>query len=190
MSRSAPAKQCAILLDESFSLLSGQDIRPERFARSHECGLTLPLSTLAQAPPATPKTEVVSYHAAIDNVKYVFGVAPSVAHLRPGNILDANSLDCFGNALQKPGDTFVLVKGDNPLTGPFYIEGAAPGDTLVVHILDLQVDGKQGVGTFSPGFGAINSTHYTPMLERNRCRSESRSIPSTTRKRPPPFRRS
>src|SRR3989441_12435715 len=127
--------------------------------------LILPLSTLAQAPPATPKTEVVSYHAAIDNVKYVFGVAPSVARLRPGNILDANSLDCFGNALQKPGDTFALVKGDNPLTGPFYIEGAAPGDTLVVHILDLQVDGKQGVGTFSPGFGAINATHYTPMLE-------------------------
>jgi len=39
-------------------------------------------------------------------------------------------------------------------------------DTLVVHILDLQVDGKQGVGTFSPGFGAINATHYTPMLEK------------------------
>jgi len=36
----------------------------------------------------------------------------------------------------------------------------------VVHILDLQVDGKQGVGTFSPGFGAANRTHYTPMLEK------------------------
>src|SRR2546426_2067489 len=54
---------------------------------------------------------------------------------------------------------------------PFYIEGAEPGDTLIVHILDLQVDGKQGVGTFSPGFGAINATHYTPMLEKE-ARSE------------------
>src|SRR2546427_11380190 len=79
--------------------------------------LILPLSTLAQAPPATPKTEVVSYHAAIENVKYVFGVAPSVAHLRPGNILDANSLDCFGNALKKPGDNFAIVIVDNPITG-------------------------------------------------------------------------
>jgi amidase len=34
-----------------------------------------------------------------------------------------------------------------------------------VKILDLQVDGNQGVGTFSPGFGAVNSTHYTPVLE-------------------------
>jgi len=97
-------------------------------------------------------------------VKYVFGVAAPVARLRPGNILEANSLDCFGNAIKKPGDTLGLVKGDNPLTGPFFIEGAEPGDTLVVHILDLQVDGNQGIGAFAPGFGALNETNYTPML--------------------------
>lgn len=109
--------------------------------------------------------EVIRYRASIDNVKYTYCTAPPVARLKPGNILEANSLDCFGNALQKPGDSFSLVKGDNPLTGPFYIEGAEPGDTLVVHILDLQVDSNQGIGTFSPGFGAANATHYTPVLE-------------------------
>ena len=114
---------------------------------------------------AAKDEQVVHFSGTIDNVKYVFGVAPPVAHLKPGNILDANSLDCFGNALQKPGDTFSMVKGDNPLTGPFFIDGAEPGDTLVVKILDLQVDGNQGVGTFSPGFGAVNNTHYTPVLE-------------------------
>src|SRR6059058_4992225 len=119
----------------------------------------------AQTQPAQGNPDVVRYHATIDTVKYVYGVAPPVARLRAGNILEANSLDCFGNALQKPGDSFSLVKGDNPLTGPFYIDGAAPGDTLVIRILDLQVDGKQGVGAFSPGFGAINATHYTPVLE-------------------------
>ncbi|HJZ62716.1 MAG TPA: acetamidase/formamidase family protein [Candidatus Acidoferrum sp.] len=114
---------------------------------------------------AQAKEETVHFQGTIDNVKYVFGVASPVAHLKPGSILDSNSLDCFGNALQKPGDTMALVKGDNPLTGPFYIDGADPGDTLVVKILDLQVDGNQGVGTFSPGFGAANNTHYTPVLE-------------------------
>jgi acetamidase/formamidase len=128
--------------------------------------LIVPLPAFTQTSPTSTKQEVVQYHATLDNVKYVFGVAPPVARLKPGNILEANSLDCFGNALQKPGDSFTLVKGDNPLTGPFYIEGAEPGDTLVVRILDLQVDGKQGVGTFSPGFGGINATHYTPMLEK------------------------
>ena len=122
-------------------------------------------SLAAQTNAPAERDQIVRYHATIDTVKYVYGVAPSVATVKPGNILEANSLDCFGNALQKPGDSFSLVKGDNPLTGPFYIDGAEPGDTLVVRVLDLQVDGKQGVGTFSPGFGAANATHYTPVLE-------------------------
>jgi amidase len=126
--------------------------------------LVLPFSTLAQTPSAPPKPDVVKYQATIENVKYVYGIAPPVARLRPGNILEANSLDCFGNAIKKPGDTQALVKGDNPLTGPFFIEGAEPGDTLVVRILDLQVDGNLGLGAFASGFGALNETNYTPML--------------------------
>src|SRR6266576_3274027 len=125
----------------------------------------LPLPAFAQSSAAPAKADAVEYHATIDNAKYVFGVAPPVAHVKAGNILEANSLDCFGNALQKPGDSMSLVKGDNPLTGPFYIDGAEPGDTLLISILALQVDGKQGVGTFSPGFGAVIATHYTPVLE-------------------------
>ena len=107
---------------------------------------------------------VVKYHTTMNDVKYVYGVAPPVARLKPGDILETNTVDAFGNAIQKPGDTLSMVKGDNALTGPFYIEGAAPGDTLAVKILDLQVDGEQGVGAFAPGFGALNETNYTPML--------------------------
>jgi acetamidase/formamidase len=107
---------------------------------------------------------VVKYHSTMNDVKYVYGVAPPVARLKPGDVLDTNTVDAFGNAIKKPGDSLSMVKGDNPLTGPFYIEGAAPGDTLAVKILDLQVDGDQGVGAFAPGFGALNETSYTPML--------------------------
>ncbi len=119
-----------------------------------------------QEAPAPAGGDTVHYRATIDNVKATFGPAEPVAHVRSGGILEANSLDCFGNALQKPGDPFSSIKIDNPLTGPFYIDGAEPGDTLVIQILDLEVDSKQGVGTFGPGFGAANSTHYTPMLEK------------------------
>jgi amidase len=108
---------------------------------------------------------VVHYTTTNANVKYLFATAEPVAHLKPGDILDTNTLDCFGNGLKKPGDTLEMAKGDNPLSGPFYVEGAEPGDTLAVKILDLEVDGEYGVGAFSPGFGSINSSHYTPMLE-------------------------
>ncbi|HYL13042.1 MAG TPA: acetamidase/formamidase family protein [Terriglobales bacterium] len=107
---------------------------------------------------------VVKYHATIKDVKYVYGTAEPVGRLKSGEILETNTLDAFGNAIQKPGDTLSMVKGDNPLTGPFYVEGAEPGDTLAVKIVELQVDGNQGIGATAPGFGALNETNYTPML--------------------------
>ena len=122
----------------------------------------------AQQKPAlhlgTPGARLVKYHATIHDVKYAYGPAAPVARLRSGDVLETNTLDAFGNVLKGPGDTLAMVKGDNPLTGPFYIEGAEPGDTLAVKFLDLQVDGEQGVGAFAPGFGALNSSTYTPML--------------------------
>ena len=107
---------------------------------------------------------VVKFQGTLHNVKYVYASAEPVARLKPGDILDTNTLDCFGDAIKKPGDTLSMAPGDNPLTGPFFVEGAEPGDTLVVKILDLEVNGDQGVGALDPGFGALNRTNYTPML--------------------------
>jgi len=113
---------------------------------------------------AAPASNVVNYAASLKNVKYLFATAEPVAHLKPGDVLDTNTLDCFGDAIRKPGDKLSEAPGDNPLTGPFFIEGAEPGDTLAVKILALEVNGDQGVGALAPGFGAINATNYTPML--------------------------
>ncbi|MGA9391832.1 MAG: acetamidase/formamidase family protein [Candidatus Sulfotelmatobacter sp.] len=121
------------------------------------------LALLLLMTPALAQT-TIHYTATNVNVKYLFATAEPVAHLKSGDILDTNTLDCFGNVLRKPGDTLSMVKGDNPLTGPFFVEGAEPGDTLAVKILDLQVDGDTGVGAFAPAFGALNETNYTPML--------------------------
>jgi amidase len=113
---------------------------------------------------AAAAQNVVTYKADLNNVKYVYATVAPVAHLKPGEILDTNTLDCFGDAIRKPGDTLSMAPGDNPLTGPFFVDGAEPGDTLAVKILDLAVNGNQGVGALGPGFGALNSTNYTPML--------------------------
>ena len=126
--------------------------------------LCTPAVGFAQSKADGLSPRVVKYHATIDVVKYVYGSAPPVAHLHSGDILETNTLDCFGDVIKKPGDPLSLVKGDNPLTGPFHIDGAEPGDTLAIDILNLDVNGTQGVGAFAPGFGALNSTNYTPML--------------------------
>jgi len=120
---------------------------------------SIPSSAIADQP------HVVRYQVKPSELKYTFASSYTpVARLKSGDILETNTVDCFGNAIQKPGDTLSMVKGDNPLTGPFYIEGAEPGDTVAVKILALDVDSDQGVGALAPGFGAINSTGYTPML--------------------------
>jgi acetamidase/formamidase len=118
---------------------------------------------LAVASTAAAQT-VVRYEPKESDLKYLFGVAKPVATVKPGDIIDTKTFDCFVNKIRKPGDTLAMVPGDNPLTGPFYIEGAEPGDTLVVKILELNVDGDQGIGALAPGFGALNTTNYTPML--------------------------
>jgi amidase len=118
---------------------------------------------LGLATPAMAQT-VVRYEPKFEDLKYVFGAAKPVATVKPGNIIDTKTFDCFGNVIQKPGDALSKVTGDNPLTGPFFVEGAEPGDTLVVKILELTIDSNQGVGALAPGFGALNTTSYTPML--------------------------
>src|SRR6266849_2127190 len=91
--------------------------------------------------PTTSESRVVRYQLKPSELKYTYAASYApVARLKPGDILETNTVDCFGNAIQKPGDT------------------------LAIKILSLEVDGNQGVGALAPGFGAINSTNYTPML--------------------------
>jgi amidase len=120
------------------------------------------LSSLLLAQNAAPRT--VRYEANINTVKYTFGPAEAVARVRPGDIVETNTLDAAGGALKKRGDTISMAKGFNPLTGPFFIEGAQPGDTIAVKLLDLQVEGTQGWGANAPGFGILNTNKYTPMI--------------------------
>src|SRR5262250_1790832 len=120
-------------------------------------------AALAQNQSDQPR--VVRYQVKPSELKYTYAASYApVARLKSGDILETNTVDCFGNAIKKPGDTISMAPGDNPLTGPFFIEGAEPGDTLAVKILELTVDGNQGIGALAPGFGAINSTNYTPMI--------------------------
>jgi acetamidase/formamidase len=94
-------------------------------------------------------------------LKYVFGPLPPVLHVHVGDIIDTTTVDADGRAIEEAG---LPVMGPNPLTGPFYVDGAEPGDTLVVRFLTIDPNAKQGFGGAGPGFGAINSSQYTPML--------------------------
>jgi len=84
-----------------------------------------------------------------------------VLHIKPGDTVETNTVDADGKAMEAAG---LKPGGPNPLTGPFYVDGAEPGDTLAVRFLHLEVNGKEGWGSAGPGFGALNSSHFTPIL--------------------------
>lgn len=109
----------------------------------------------------TSAPRVVTYQPKMQALKYVYGVMPPVLRVHSGDIIDTTTVDADGHEIEAAG---LPVLGPNPLTGPFYVEGAEPGDTLAVRFLAVDVNAKQGFGSAGPGFGALNSTNYTPVL--------------------------
>jgi len=59
-----------------------------------------------------------------------------VLTVNPGDTIHTTTVDAGGN----DHDSIRRVLGGNPETGPFYIESAMPGDTLVVHIVRLRLN--------------------------------------------------
>src|SRR5579872_1315993 len=55
----------------------------------------------------------------------------------------------------------------NPVTGPIYVEGARPGDALVVEILELDVE-SWGWTANIPGFGLLADRFAEPALRTSR----------------------
>jgi acetamidase/formamidase len=88
-------------------------------------------------------------------------------HLKPGTTLVTWTEDCYDGAVKLPSDipSKVITPGhDNPQTGPFYIDGAEPGDALAVHIIKLEPAREYAISSSFPGFGALTTTSYTALL--------------------------
>ncbi|GAA2173222.1 acetamidase/formamidase family protein [Arthrobacter parietis] len=112
--------------------------------------------------------EIVEYRPSRDQLVYTFGGAPPVMTVKPGTVLKLWSEDAFNHALTSVED-LSSVKVDlrfvNPQTGPFFVEGAEPGDTLVLHIVDLTPARTWGASATIPFFGGLTSTDRTALLQ-------------------------
>src|SRR5213594_3368630 len=72
---------------------------------------------------------------------WTFGGVDPIARVKPGDVLDLYTEDCFAGKVRSEQDLFSKVceyPYVNPQTGPFYVEGAEPGDTLAIHLIDVQ----------------------------------------------------
>ena len=113
-------------------------------------------------------TDVRVIEQPADSYSYVFGpYQEPIAHVKPGELVALDTLDAFGNLLTSEEQSVSGVLGPylNPQTGPLFIEGAEPGDTLLVTIHDLDATRDWAVSCLVPFFGGLTSTVWTPSLQ-------------------------
>jgi amidase len=101
---------------------------------------------------------------------YVFSpYLPPVARVKPGEKVVLYTDDAFESRVKKktdlPSKSLPTAKFLNPLTGPIYVEGADPGDTLVARIESIEPTRDFAVSCFIHYFGGLTSTPFTRFLQ-------------------------
>ena len=121
-------------------------------------------SPLVPIPTSAPTLTYIPKH---EELVYTFGGAPPRHRIASGTRIVTWTEDCFDGAVKTAADlpSKVMTPGhDNPQTGPFYIENAAVGDTLAIHIIKVEPARSYAVSSFGPGFGALVGNNETAML--------------------------
>ena len=110
----------------------------------------------------------LDYRPEPGELAYTFGGRGPVADVAPGQTLRVYTEDCFGGAVRDTGDLpsrVCRMPFLNPVTGPFFVPGAEPGDTLAIHFVAITPARDWGVSATFPHFGALTSTHTTATLQ-------------------------
>jgi amidase len=101
---------------------------------------------------------------------YVFNpYREPVARVMPGERVTIHTDDAFESRIKNkedlPSRALATAKFLNPQTGPIYVEGAEPGDTLAVRIERIEPTRDFAVSVLIPYFGGLTSTHLTRTLQ-------------------------
>lgn len=113
-------------------------------------------------------TESLTYLPDVEELSWTFGGASPVRRVQPGTVLQIWTEDAFGHRLRSArdrldtSDTGLLL---NPQTGPFYVAGAEPGDTLALHFINIEPARSWGASATIPFFGSLTSTPMTATLQ-------------------------
>ncbi|MCA1728264.1 MAG: acetamidase/formamidase family protein [Actinobacteria bacterium] len=115
-------------------------------------------------------TETQTVEVVPESYSYVFNpYREPVARVNPGDRVNIHTNDAFESRINStddlPGKALATAKFLNPQTGPVYVEGAEPGDTLAVRIENIEPTRDYAVSALIPYFGGLTSTPMTRTLQ-------------------------
>jgi acetamidase/formamidase len=111
---------------------------------------------------------IVEFTPTPEQYVWTFGGAEPVMQVAPGTVLKLWTEDAFAGRVTSSADKPSEVlnpKELNPQTGPFYVTGAEPGDTLALHVVALEPARDWAASTTIPLFGALTGTDRTAGLQ-------------------------
>lgn len=105
-----------------------------------------------------------------EDYSYVFNpYREAIARVRPKDRVVIHTNDAFESRITKkedlPSRALATAKFLNPQTGPIYVEGAEPGDTLAVQIESIEPTRDYAISVLIPYFGGLTSTAMTRTLQ-------------------------
>lgn len=123
-----------------------------------------------------------SFHIKSDQHHLVWDNSiPPALTVEPGDEVTLELFDSSGGQLKRTDGSDAVARLDmaavNPCTGPVFVQGAQPGDDLVVEILDLAVRDWTWTANI-PNFGLLADDFPDPLLRISTVRDGVVSLPS------------
>lgn len=113
-----------------------------------------------------------SFHIPRSTVNWSWNRAhPPAIRVRPQDVIVLEVANASGGQLSEHSTVDDVASLDfarvNPVTGPVYVEGAEPGDALIVDVLSIDLD-DWGWTAIIPGFGLLSDQFSAPHLRISR----------------------
>ena len=105
----------------------------------------------------SPLFPEASHYLSRDHHNFSFSSSHSPALVvSPGEFIHVQTWDCYRGAITGPENALTKIDASliNPATGPIFVTGAEPGDTLSVTLHDIR-PGARGVARTYAGDGQL-----------------------------------
>src|SRR5260370_30490169 len=102
---------------------------------------------------------MATHHFTPTHFHVTLGSHEPVLHIAAGDTVITTTVDAMG--CDATGER--VTPGGNPQTGPFYVDGAEPGDTLALHLVRLTPNRPRGFSHDSLAFAVLDPEYVNEL---------------------------